>query len=102
MSISTGYSSVSLGFDLFPIRGSVDFAKAVAMSLGVQRNAQPLGGVIADGLDPEGGAERGERTLMVICGIQIGPESGLLGDIIGLDPDRRGVTATASSIPPAT
>jgi hypothetical protein len=28
--------------------------------------------------------------LMVICSIQIGPESGLLGDFIGLDPDRRG------------
>ena len=60
------------------------------MSLGVQHDDQPPGGVSADGLDPEGGAERGERALMVICGIQIGPETDVLGVIIGLDPDRRG------------
>jgi hypothetical protein len=60
------------------------------MSLGVQHDAQPLGGVSADGLDPEGGAERGERALMVICGMQIGPVGDALGVLIGLDPDRGG------------
>jgi hypothetical protein len=61
------------------------------------------GGVSPDGLDPERGAERGERALMVTCGIQmrsprtltagepqIGPACDVLGVIIGLDPDRRG------------
>jgi len=66
---------VSLGFDRFPTQGpSVDFAKAVAMSLGVQHDAQSLGGVSADGLDS--GGRRGNAAsapLMVICGIQIGP-----------------------------
>jgi hypothetical protein len=66
---------------------SVDLAKAVAMSLGVQHDDKPLGDVIADELDPEGGGERGKRALMVICGIPIGPENDGLGVIIGLDPD---------------
>ena len=60
------------------------------MSLGVQDDAQPLGGVSTDGLDPEGGTERGEHTLMVLFAIQIGPVRVMLGVIIGLDPDRRG------------
>ena len=76
MTISTRYSvSVSRFRPISDPGASVDFAKAVAMSLGVQHDAQPLGGVSADGLDPEGGAERGEHALMVICGIQIGPRA---------------------------
>jgi hypothetical protein len=51
---------------------------------------QPPGGVSADRLDPEGGAQRGERSLMDIYGLQIGPESDVLGVIIGRAPDRRG------------
>jgi hypothetical protein len=48
------------------------------------------GRVSADWPDPQGGAERRERSLMVICGVQTGPESDVLGAIIGRDPDGRG------------
>ena len=54
------------------------------------------------GLIQRGGAGRGERASMVICGLPIGPVGDVLGVIVGLDPDRRGVTATASSSPSAT
>jgi hypothetical protein len=52
---------------------SIDLEEAVAMSPGVQYDDPPPGGVSAGGLDPEGGAERGERALMIICAIPIGP-----------------------------
>jgi hypothetical protein len=47
--------------------------------------------VSTNGLDPEGGSERGEHTVILECGAQIGPDSDVLGGFTGLDRDRRGV-----------
>jgi hypothetical protein len=72
------------------------------MSLGAQLDAHYLEGVSTHRLDPKGGAGRGERALMVICGTQFGPENDVLGEIVVLIPLVTGVTATASSSPSAT
>ena len=49
---------MSLGFDLFPIQGPSSILQRRSRSLGVQHDAQPLGGVSTDGLDPEGRERR--------------------------------------------
>jgi hypothetical protein len=45
---------------------------------------------------------RAQVSWAVTCALQIGPESDVLVVVIGLDPHRRGVTATAALRPAAT